>query len=126
MTQDKIYYTTDLDKAILAAINEDFRQVQLRVYRQFKKNPDLDALLFLIGMRELGTVKEKFTKEEKVNLMHIATCKLMSYEGYFELEGLDKDGWPHWIPVKPFPELNVHQQELLLKQLVIKYFSEEL
>lgn len=124
MTQEKIYYSTDIDKQQLSDINEAFRQVQLRVYRQFKKNPDIDALLFLIGMRELGAVKEKFTKEEKVNLMHIATCKLMSYEGYFELEGLDKDGWPHWIPVKAFPELNVQEQELLLKQLIVKYFSE--
>jgi hypothetical protein len=105
-------------------INEAFRQVQLRIYRQFKKNPDIDALLFLIGTRELGTVKEKFTKDEKVNLMHIATCKLMSYEGYFALEGLDKDGWPHWVAIKPLPEMSVEEQEYLLKQLIIRYFAE--
>jgi len=105
-------------------IQEQFRQVQLRIYRQFKKNPDLDALLFLIGMRELGTVKEKFTKEEKQDLMHIANCRLLSYEGYFELDGLDKDGWPHWIAVKPIPEMNLDEQELLLKRLIIRYFAE--
>jgi hypothetical protein len=105
-------------------INEQFRQVQLRIYRQFKKNPDLDALLFLIGMRELGTVKEKFSKEEKQDLMHIANCRLLSYEGYFELDGLDKDGWPHWVAVKPVPEMTLDEQEYLLKRLIIRYFAE--
>jgi hypothetical protein len=105
-------------------INEAFRQVQLRIYRQFKKNPDIDALLFLIGTRELGMVKEKFTKEEKQDLMHIANCRLLSYEGYFELEGLDKDGWPHWVAVKPVPEMTLEEQEHLLKRLIIRYFAE--
>jgi hypothetical protein len=105
-------------------INEQFRQVQLRIYRQFKKNPDIDALLFLIGTRELGMVKEKFSKEEKQDLMHIANCKLLSYEGYFELEGLDKEGWPHWVAVKAVPEMTVDEQEHLLKRLIIRYFAE--
>jgi hypothetical protein len=114
-------YTTATDHKL---IDEQFRKIQVRIFRQFKKNPDVEALLFLIGMRELGVVKENFSKEEKVNLMHIATCKLMSYNGYFELEGLDKDGWPHWVAIKPVPQLPVEEQEYLLKQLIIRYFAE--
>lgn len=103
-------------------INEQFRKVQVRIFRQFKKNPDLHALLFLIGMRELGQVKKKFTKEEKQHLMHIAVCRLLSEEGYFELEGLDADGWPHWIALRQMPQ-TLEEQEYLLKKQIIRYFD---
>lgn len=64
---------------------------------RFGKRPDLDALLFIIGMRELGHLKESnFKKDDKVSLMHIATCKILSYSDHYELVGTDDDGWPHW------------------------------
>ncbi len=104
-------------------INESFRKVQARVFRQFRKNPNLHELLFLIGMRELGQLKTKFTKEEKQHLMHIAVCRLLSDLGYYELEGLDADGWPHWIATQRLPELSADEQEYLLKQQIIRYFD---
>lgn len=105
-------------------IDELFRQVQLKIYKKFNKNPDLNAVLFLIGIRELGSPTFNFSKEEKVNLMHIATCKLLSYKGYYALEGLDEEGWPHWVAVRPIPKMEVIEQEYLLKQLIIRYFAE--
>lgn len=104
-------------------INEQFRKVQARIFRQFKKNPDMHALLFLIGIRELGQLQTKFTKEEKQHLMHIAVCKLLSEEGYYELEGLDKDGWPHWIATQQLPKMTMDEQEYLLKKQIIRYFG---
>lgn len=105
-------------------INEAFRQVQLRIYRRFRKNPDIAALLFLIGIRELGQVKQKFTKEEKVAVMNLALCRLMSYEGYYVLEGLDEKGWPCWTAIRPLPAMSSEEQELLLKRLIIRYFAD--
>lgn len=110
----------ELDKE---KIDRDFIKVRQRIYRQFKKNPDVDACLFIIGMRELGQLKTKFSKEEKVHLMHIAVCRIMSEDGYFELEGLDEEGWPHWKAKKPAPQSNVEDQEYLLKQYIIRYFE---
>lgn len=104
-------------------IEDQFRKVQVRIYRQFKKNPDLNAVLFLIGIRELGQMKEKFTKEEKQDLMHIAVCRLLSEEGFYELEGLDQDGWPHWIATQQLPKLSLDEQEYLLKKQIIRYFE---
>jgi hypothetical protein len=95
---------------------------KLRV--QFNKKPDMDGLLFLIGIRELGSMPRVFTKEEKQDLMHIATCKLLSRLGYYELQFCDQDGWPHWEAVKPLPALNMNEQELLLKENIIEYFNE--
>ena len=55
--------------------------------------------------------------------MHIAVCRLMSQFGYYELEGLDQDGWPHWKLVKKLPPLTLKEQDLLLKQAVIEYLK---
>ena len=87
------------------------------------EKPDLDAVLFLIGVQELGSAKRKFKKDEKVNLMHIAICRVLEPYGYYEYEGLDEDGWPHWIELKPIKNLAGKQQDLLIKEAIIAYFA---
>ena len=92
--------------------------------KQFGKKPDMNAIMFLIGMNELGRVKN-YSKEEKTDLLHIATCKLLSYEGYYKLESYDKEGWPHYeLKITP-PYADLLKQELLLKKLIVKYFEEK-
>ncbi|MEM8526093.1 MAG: hypothetical protein AAGG68_15750 [Bacteroidota bacterium] len=86
--------------------------------------PDLNAILFLIGVQELGRVQPTFSKEEKQDLMHIAVCQLLSEDGYFEFEGRDADGWPHYKSLQPLNIDGVKAQELLLKEKVIAYFKE--
>ena len=85
--------------------------------------PDLNAILFLIGIQELGRVKDKFTKEEKQDLMHIAICTLLSEDGYYEFVGRDADGWPHFKSLVPVQTEGVKAQEQLLKRKVIDYFK---
>ncbi len=85
--------------------------------------PDMNAMLFLVGIQELGYWPESFTKEQKQDLMHIAVCRLLSSRGYFEFEGLDDEGWPHWKLVKPIDALSKDAQENLLKEMIIKYFE---
>lgn len=88
--------------------------------------PDLNAVLFLIGIQELGFVKESFTKEEKQDLMHLAVCRLLSESGHFELVGLDEDGWPHYRQVLSVDSKGVEQQEVLLIEKTINYFASEM
>lgn len=104
----------------------EWLQVRHRVKDLLKKDalPNLNAILFLIGVQELGRWKREFTKEEKQDLMHIAVCRLLSYEGFYEFEGRDADGWPHWKSLKPFKLKGVKEQEQLLKIKVIQYFKE--
>lgn len=89
----------------------------------FGETPDLQVVLFLIGVQELGKGPLKFSKDEKQDLMHIAVCRLLSTFGYYELVGLDQDGWPHWKLVKKLPPLSLKEQDLLLKQAAIDYFD---
>lgn len=88
-----------------------------------EKIPDLQAILIMVGIQELGLVKENFTKEEKQDLMHIAVCRLLSYDGYYELEGYDEEGWPHWNLIKPVPFTGVENQEKLLQEKLFQYFE---
>ena len=103
----------------------EWLRVQHKVKEAMRQEtlPDLNMVLFLIGIQELGRWKRSFSKEEKQDLMHIAVCRLMSQFGYYELEGLDQDGWPHWKLVKKLPPLTLKEQDLLLKQAVIEYLK---
>jgi len=94
--------------------------------KRFDKKPDLNAILFLIGIRELGQLPEtKFTKEEKTLLMHIANCKVLSYSGYYKQIGFNQTGWPVWESALPIPNLTLFEQENLLRQHIIEYFEQE-
>ena len=96
------------------------------VETNFNKKPDMNAILFLIGMRELGHLKEEnFKKSEKVDLMHIAVCKILSYSGHYELKGADSDGWPHWQLIKPLPQFDVFELESFIRTHIIEYFISE-
>lgn len=90
-----------------------------------KRPKDLNGVLFIIGIQELGKGAIRFSKEEKQDLMHIAICRVLSISGYYELEGTDKDGWPHWKPVKKLPRFDLLEQEKLLKMHVLEYFEQE-
>lgn len=90
-----------------------------------KRPKDLNSVLFLIGVHELGKGLISFSKEEKQDLLHIAVCKVLSLSGYYELEGLDEDGWPHWKVIKKLPHFDLLEQEQLLRQHVIEYFEQE-
>ena len=56
--------------------------------------------------------------------MHMATCKVLSYMGYYRYNGLDRDKWPIWQRNKTLPKLNIPEQENLIKQGIITYFEE--
>ncbi len=91
-----------------------------------KKPKDINGVLFIIGVQELGRGAINFSKEEKQDLMHIAICKVLSLSGYYELEGTDSQGWPHWKLVKKLPHFDLLEQEKLLKMHVLEYFEKEL
>lgn len=99
-------------------------EVRNRVKNEFGQRPDINVMLFLIGMNEVGLVKEKWEKEEKQDLMHVAVCKLMSSEGYYRLINVDKEGWPHYEPVADIPKLNLKGQDELLKRKIVEYFEQ--
>ena len=105
----------------------DFEWLRIRHFVKDKlkqdKLPDLNAILLLIGIQETNIVRPTYSKAEKQDLMHVAVCSLLAQDGYFELEGRDQDGWPHFIQIKSVETQGEQEQETLLKTLAIRYFS---
>ncbi len=89
----------------------------------FDQPVDLQSLIFLIGLQELGKGFAKYTKDQKIEIMHIAICRLLEPYGYYELQGLDKDGWPHFEHKKKLPPLEAAEQERLMKEAIIEYLD---
>lgn len=114
-----------MDAIALQQLKDRWQALTVKLAGQFDEEPDLQAILFLIGVRELGKGPMKYSKDEKQDLMHIAVCRLLSRFGHYELEGTDAEGWPHWKMVKQLPPLTLKEQDLLLKQAVLIYWEEE-
>ena len=107
---------------------ENFEQrwinTEFLLKERFEKVPDMEGILFLIGVNELGRLpRKKFSKEQKQDLMHIAVCTLLSQLGYYELMGRDDDGWPHFRETEQVPVSGMAEQERMLKECVIRYFE---
>jgi len=109
-------------------LNDDLQQrwwnLEAKLAERFGKKPDMEAILFLIGIQEFGDIREKFTKEQKQDLMHVAVCQLLSSSGYYEMERVDEDGWPHFRQLKPMPDMNTADQEHFLKDHILLYFEQ--
>lgn len=110
-------------------INDDLQQrwwnLEAKLVERFGKKPDMEAILFLIGMQETNFVKQKITKEQKQDLMHVAVCTVLAPSGYYELHHYDKDGWPHFKQLKEMPSLNLVEQENFLKDHILLYFEHQ-
>jgi hypothetical protein len=107
---------------------ENFEQrwtkVEELMLERFGKLPDMEGILFLIGVNEFGNLpRRKFSKEQKQDLMHVAVCSLLSRKGYFEYTGRDEEGWPHYEPVASVQAAGLQAQEQVLKECVIEYFE---
>jgi hypothetical protein len=106
----------------------DFEWLRIRHYvkdaLEQKDLPDLNTLLILIGVQEVGIVQARYSKSEKQDLMHVGVCTLLSLEGYYQFEGRDPDGWPHFTKSLKLDIRGEHTQERLLKVLSIRYFDE--
>ena len=97
--------------------------LEAKLLERFGKKPDMEAILFLIGMQETGFLAQKITKEQKQDLMHVAVCSLLSQSGFYLLEGKDEDGWPHYKQLKEIPAFGLIEQENFLKDHVLLYFQ---
>ncbi|HNP99000.1 MAG TPA: hypothetical protein PKK99_08090 [Bacteroidia bacterium] len=114
-----------MDILDLQLLKSRWERLLLILSDRFGEEPDLQALLFLIGVQELGQGPQKYSKDEKQDLMHIATCKLLSQFGYYTLIGADENGWPNWQLSQKLPPLTLREQDLLLKQAIVDYFENE-
>ncbi len=104
-------------------VPEGWEQVMQALEKRFHKRLNLEAILLLIGMQEMNIYKKGIKKEDKVDLMHIGLCKLLEEDGYYEIVGYDKDGWPLHELKKPLPDLSLASQIFFIQSKIIQYFQ---
>ncbi|TXE12838.1 hypothetical protein FUA26_03305 [Seonamhaeicola algicola] len=107
-------------------LKERWEQVVQKLSNQFADGDtlDLDAIIYLIGVQELGQLNRSFKKDQKLDLMHIAICKLLTPYGYYQLDFVDEDGWPHYKMLEQLPNLKAGEQSILMKEAIVNYFLE--
>ncbi len=86
---------------------------------------EIDGIIYLVGVQELGSLHRSFKKDEKVNLMHIAICTLLEPYGYYDFDFFDEDGWPHFKVKEQLPPLKAGEQAVLMKEALVNYFLEK-
>ena len=108
-----------------AQLKERWEQLVTILSDRFSQGEDLDldAIIYLIGIQELGKGYKKFSKDEKLNIMHISICKLLEPFGYYEFDYFDEDGWPHYKVLDELPTLKGGEQSVLMKEAVVLYFE---
>lgn len=108
-------------------LKERWEQVHDKLSHQFAdgENLELDAIIYLIGVQELGQPHRKYKKDHKLDLMHIAICRLLEPYGYYEFEYFDDEKWPHYKVVEQLPQLKAGEQSVLMKEAIVQYFLEK-
>lgn len=107
-------------------LKERWEQLVTILSDQFSQGEDLDldAIIYLIGVQELGKVHREYKKDEKLNLMHIAICRLLEPYGFYEFDFFDEEGWPHYTVKEELPPLKAGEQSVLMKEAIVNYFLE--
>ncbi len=107
--------------------NELWREVERFFEQNFDTEPQvaIETVLFLIGVQELGSGKQEYSKEDKLNLIHIAVCRLLQPYGFYDFSHYDEAGYPHFTPKETLPDLKPNEQTLLMKKAVVQYFIDE-
>jgi hypothetical protein len=102
-----------------------WRDLVFTLEQSFGEEIDLEAILFLIGVQELGQGTRRFSKDEKLNLLHIAICTVLEPFGYYEFTDYDEEGWPHFEKTQNLPYLTDKEQKELMRRAVVDYFEKE-
>ena len=104
-------------------LDKKWKSLITKLEIQFDDEMSLKGILYLIGVQELNFGVKKFNREEKINVLHVATCKLLSLYGYYKFDGVDKDGWPHYIEIKALQNVSEKEQERLIKRAILDYLN---
>ena len=104
-------------------LKQEWDTLMKRMELQFGEGIEIEGVLLLIGTQEIGKGYKKFSKDEKLDVLHIATCTLLEPLGYYKYTGKDADGWPHWEAITGLPALKPGEQKELMKKAIINYFK---
>lgn len=96
-----------------------------KVGAQFGREPDIEALLFLIGVRSVGRGYEpELPKERKQSLIMEGSYLAFETLGVYSRVGMERNGFWIWEKNFDLPKLSVDDQEKLLQIGILNYFEQ--
>ena len=104
-------------------LNKKWDALVNKLEKQFNEEMTLKGILYLIGVQELNVGIKRFGREEKLDILHLAVCKILSPYGYYKFDKVDEEGWPHWVELKALKNLDETEQNLLMKKAIINYIG---
>lgn len=105
------------------SLEKKWNDLIYKLEEQFGEEMTLKGILYLIGVQELNFGIKQFPREEKINVLHVGTCRVLSFFGYYQFDYIDSDGWPHYKELKALSSLSAIEQEKLMKKGILKYLS---
>lgn len=105
------------------SFEEKWKELEVKIATDFGGGLDVQGILFLIGVQELGKGPQDFSKDQKIDVIHVAICRVLEPFGFYTLSHSDQDGWPHYESLKPLPTLKPGEQLKLMKQAIMDYFG---
>lgn len=106
------------------AFEHEWVKAMAQLEERFGQPMDLQSALYIIGVNELGQGPRRFNKDQKLDVMHVAVCALLEPYGYYQFDGKDKDGWPHFSRTERLPKLGPKEQEQMMREAVLSYIQE--
>ena len=107
----------------MSDLDKKWNELLEKLENQFDQEMTLKGILYLIGVQELNLGIKQYERGEKVNVLHVAVCKILTPFGFYKFDRIDEEGWPHWIELKALKNLDENQQGLLMKKGILKYLS---
>ena len=104
-------------------LDKKWSQLLKKLENQFQQEMTLKGILYLIGVQELNLGVKQYKREEKVNVLHVAICKILTPFGFYKFDRIDSDGWPHYTELKAIKNLSEIEQELLMKEAILKHLN---
>ena len=86
---------------------------------------DIEGILYLVGLQELGQVHKRFKKDDNVDIIHIGICSVLEPFGYYIFDYFDDERWPHFKLLEELPPLKPGEQSILMKESVVHYFIQK-
>jgi hypothetical protein len=108
---------------VVEELNEQWKRLTKWFEQAFGMESDPESILFIVGVQELGKGVQEFNKTEKVELIHIGVCAILTDKGYYRFSHKDADGWPHYENIKKLPVLKGHEQDQFMKEALVSYFK---
>jgi len=91
---------------------------------RFGRKPDIEALLFLIGVQSVGRGYEPdLPKERKQSLIMEGSYLAFETLDVYARVGMERNGFFIWEKIVDLPKLSVDDQEKLLRIGILNYFD---